>query len=68
MCLFCTRNYVVLDHFYIKNCYEFEEWVEGVREGQRQNISKSAREHLDDAREKNDLSLIQKYSNILIKK
>lgn len=58
---------VFLDHFYIKNCYEFEEWVEGVREGQRQNISKSAREHLDDAREKNDLSLIQKYSNILIK-
>ncbi|MFQ9020118.1 MAG: AAA family ATPase [[Clostridium] symbiosum] len=58
---------VFLDHFYIKNCYEFEEWVEGVREGQRQNITKSAREHLDDAREKNDLSLIQKYSNILIK-
>ena len=28
---------------------------------------KERQEHLDDAREKNDLSLIQKYSNILIK-
>ena len=45
---------VFLDHFYIKNCYEFEEWVGGVREEQRQDISKSAREYLDEAREKKD--------------
>ena len=37
----------------------------GVREGQSQNISKKRQGIFDDAREKNDLSLIQKYSNIL---
>lgn len=58
---------VFLEHFYIKNCYEFEEWVESVREEQRNDIINNARERLEEAREKRDVSLIQKFSNILIK-
>ena len=56
-----------LDHFFIKNCYEFEEWVEGVREEQRQLISHGIRERLLNAREQGDEFEIQKCGNILIK-
>lgn len=58
---------VFLDHFYIKNSYEFEEWVETVREDRRQELSKKAREGLAAAQAAQDVPRIQEYSNILIK-
>lgn len=63
----CEPAGLFLEHFYIKNCYEFEEWVEGIREEQRQQISLSVREKLEAAKEAQDVPQIQKYSNILIK-
>lgn len=58
---------IFLDHFYIKNSYEFEEWVENVRNTCRQDVSKRAREGLSKAQASQDVSQIQEYSNILIK-
>lgn len=61
------RSGVFLEHFFIKNSYEFEEWVEGVREEYRQRISGKARESLVQAQKRGDIPQIQEYSNILIK-
>lgn len=58
---------VFLDHFYIKNCYEFEEWEEDMRRLCREKQAKAAREGLKDAAGKNDAVLLQKYSNLLLK-
>lgn len=58
---------VFLDHFFIKNCYEFEEWIENMREEYRQKISGKAREQLMQAKSSGDISKIQEYSNILLK-
>lgn len=56
-----------LDHFFIKNCYEFEQWVEGIREEQRISVTASVREKLEEAKAAQDTVRLQKYSNILIK-
>lgn len=56
-----------LEHFYIKNSYEFEEWIEQVREKLCQALSERAKDGLEQAQREGDASQIQKYSNILIK-
>ncbi|MEG1144117.1 MAG: tetratricopeptide repeat protein [Clostridium sp.] len=58
---------IFLEHFFIKNSYEFEEWIEGIRAEYRQKISGKAREQLMEAQRNGDISHIQEYSNILIK-
>lgn len=58
---------IFLEHFYIKNSYEFEEWVDSVRTEYRAKISSKAREHLMEAQKEQDTASIQEYSNILIK-
>lgn len=58
---------IFLEHFYIKNSYEFEEWIEQSRELLRQELSKKARDGLGRAQRMGDASQIQKYSNILIR-
>lgn len=63
----CIKAGVFLEHFFIKNSYEFEEWTEGVRAEYSQRISGRAREQLVKARSQGDLEHIQEYSNILIK-
>lgn len=62
-----VRPGVFLDHFYIKNCYEYEEWVETVRDDFRQGLSTRVRENLVAAQKQGDIARIQEYSNILIK-
>lgn len=55
-----------LDHFYIKNCYEFEEWAEEIRIRIRKQRADQARRLMEQAAgERNDASL-QKYSNFLL--
>lgn len=61
------RPGIFLEHFFIKNSYEFEEWTEAVRKDYGQKISVKARKQLLEAREKGDVSQIQEYSNILIR-
>lgn len=58
---------VFLEHFFIKNSYEFEEWIETIRAEYRQKISGKAGTQLMEARRSGDISCIQEYSNILIK-
>lgn len=58
---------VFLEHFYIKNCYEFEEWAEGIRKECRDNLSEKVREQLLEAQKNQDISKIQECSNILVK-
>ena len=60
------RSGVFLEHFFIKNSYEFEEWTEGIREEYRKKISDRARGGLMEAKKDGDISSIQEYSNILI--
>ena len=57
----------ILTHFHIKNCYEFEEWTAALQEQYNQSIIQSARQRLYEAKDRKDMSLIQKYGNILIK-
>lgn len=57
---------VFLEHFFIKNSYEFEEWTESIRGEYRQKISACARERLLKAQRQGDISRIQEYSNILL--
>lgn len=57
-----------LSHFHIKNCYEFEEWVSSMQEQYNEYIIKSVRARLHEADKMKDMSQIQKYGNILIKR
>lgn len=57
---------VFLDHFYIKNCYEFEEWAQEVRRQLSEQQAQLARERLREAAGRNDTAMLQKYGNILL--
>ena len=56
-----------LNHFFIKNCYEFETWVDEMRETLSSKVSDSARKGLEEAAAEHDTVKMQKYSDILIK-
>ncbi|MBO5564274.1 MAG: tetratricopeptide repeat protein [Lachnospiraceae bacterium] len=55
-----------LHHFYIKNCPDFEEWVEGVREDLQHSLEKTTRADLEDAIRRQDAEAIRTYSTILL--
>lgn len=55
-----------LEHFYIKNCYEFEEWAESVRQEQQQKSEKLLREKLREAAERRDSAGVQEYGMQLL--
>ncbi|CCY82193.1 dNA-binding transcriptional activator of the SARP family [Clostridium sp. CAG:149] len=55
-----------LEHFYIKNCYEFEEWTQEVRRRLSEKQAQLARERLKEAAGRNDAAMLQKYGNILL--
>lgn len=62
----CT-DAVFLDHFYIKNCYEFEEWAEEMRRELSGTQAALARQRIKKAAEQNDGAMLQSYGNILLK-
>lgn len=62
----CT-DAVFLDHFYIKNCYEFEEWAEEMRRELSGTQAALARQKIKKAAEQNDGAMLQSYGNILLK-
>ena len=55
-----------LDHFYIKNCYEFEEWAEEIRTRIRKCRAEEARRRMEKAAVEKDDASLQKYSNLLL--
>ncbi len=55
-----------LDHFYIKNCYEFEEWAEEIRTCIRKRRAEEARRRMEKAAVEKDDASLQKYSNLLL--
>lgn len=55
-----------LDHFYIKNCYEFEEWAEEIRTRIRKRRAEEARRRMEKAAVEKDDASLQKYSNFLL--
>ena len=55
-----------LDHFYIKNCYEFEEWAEEIRTRIRKRRAEEARRRMEKAAVEKDDASLQKYSNLLL--
>src|SRR5699024_11631093 len=63
-----SEEEVFLSHFHIKNCYEFEEWVSSMQEQYNEYIIKAVRSRLHEADKMKDMSQIQKYGNILIKR
>lgn len=56
-----------LEYFYIKNCYEFEEWVQSIREIQKLEAMQDISQKLEKAREERDIKGIQVYGNLLLK-
>ncbi len=56
-----------LDYFYIKNCFEFEEWVNGIREWQSRETVRNVSEKFALAKQEQDIRGIQKYGTLLIK-
>lgn len=63
---FCLKE-PFLNYFYIKNCYEFEEWVEEIRDRQNKESIRSISEKFEQAKKDQDLHSMQEYGNILIK-
>ncbi len=57
---------VFLEHFFIKNCYEFEEWAESVRSSFAQAATADARKGLEEAARERDTAKMQACSNILL--
>lgn len=55
-----------LEHFYIKNCYEFEEWAEEIRTRVRKHRAEEARRLMERAAGERDDASLQKYSNLLL--
>ena len=55
-----------LEHFFIKNCYEFEEWAEETRKGLRRRRAEKARYLMKKAAEERNDAKLQKYSNLLL--
>lgn len=56
-----------LDHFYIKNCYEFEEWSEQIRTNLRKGRAEKARSMMEKAAGERDDANLQKYSDLLLR-
>lgn len=61
-----AENGVFLDHFYIKNCYEFEEWVEQIRNSMTCEAAAEAKKKLEEAARKNDTEEMQRWGNALV--
>ncbi|PNH20845.1 histidine kinase [Lachnospiraceae bacterium] len=57
---------IFLDHFYIKNCYEFEQWAEEVRNSIRHEMTARARKMLEEAARSHDTEEMQHCGNLLI--
>ncbi len=62
----CSHN-VVLEHFYVKHSYAFEEWMNTLREQFTQLYAESARQKLYHADAAKDIQKIQHYANLLIR-
>lgn len=58
----------IFRHFYIKNSYEFGNWVADMQNIYNQMYIHCAQKRLSQADTSNDINLIQQYSNLLIKK
>ena len=58
---------VFLDHFFIKNCYEFEEWAESVRASLAEAATLDAQRGLEAAAREHDIAKMQACGNILLK-
>ena len=56
-----------LSHFYIKNCYEFEEWAESVRADLMASAADKAQKLLQEATDDRDMTKMQEYTALLIK-
>ena len=56
-----------LSHFYIKNCYEFEEWAESVRGDLMASAADKAQKLLQEATDDRDMTKMQEYTALLIK-
>lgn len=56
-----------LEYFYIKHCFEFEEWVSGIREQQSEETVRSAAGKFEKAKKERDIKGIQNYGSLLIK-
>ncbi|MBR0172628.1 MAG: tetratricopeptide repeat protein [Lachnospiraceae bacterium] len=56
-----------LHHFFIKNCYEYEEWADSIRDEMQNSVEKTARAALDEAAKARDTDRIQEYSNLLLR-
>lgn len=57
-----------MTHFFIKNSYEYDEWLESVREQYNESLISWSHEKLRQAEAKKDIRKIQQFSNKLIKK
>ena len=56
-----------LSHFYIKNCYEFEEWADSVRGDLMDHVADTAQKLLKKAANDHDMAKMQEYNALLIK-
>lgn len=56
-----------LDHFYVKNCYEFEEWAQETREYYRTRYMEEVRRLLDLAAAAGDEARMESYTSALLR-
>ena len=56
-----------LSHFYIKNCYEFEEWADSIRQELAASLTDQAQKLLKEAADEHDIAKMQEYNALLIK-
>ena len=56
-----------LNYFYIKNCYEFEEWAGEIRDRQSRETIRGIRDRFSRAKNEHDIQALQKYGTILIR-
>ncbi len=55
-----------LEHFFVKNCYEFEEWAEEVRAERQREDSAVARQQYETAWQKEDVAGMQRAAKMLL--
>ena len=55
-----------LEHFFVKNCYEFEEWAEGVRSERQRQDSAVARQQYEAAYQEEDVAGMQRAAKVLL--
>lgn len=56
-----------LDHFYVKNCYEFEEWAQSIRDSFRAEMSDQVKKNLEQAVDAGDFAAIAEYGGRLLR-